>query len=109
MILLALDDRTLQRLADLLAERLRDTSASATSPRWLTAADAAEHLAAPLSRVRKLTATGELPHHKEGRRVLYNRDELDNYVRGCSGARAELASAKAPSRRANGRGHGSPT
>lgn len=43
---------------------------------------AAEHLNAPLSRVRKLTSTGALPVHREGGRVLYLRSELDEFIRG---------------------------
>jgi excisionase family DNA binding protein len=51
-----------------------------TSP-WLTAAEAATYLRCPVSRVRKLTMTRELPHEHDGRRVLYHRDALDRYVR----------------------------
>ena len=47
---------------------------------WLTAQEAADYLRAPLSRVRKLTMTGELPHEKDGSRVLYHRDRLDSFV-----------------------------
>jgi excisionase family DNA binding protein len=47
---------------------------------WLSAPEAAEYLGCPLSRIRKLTMTGELPCHRDGRRVLYRRDELDAYV-----------------------------
>ena len=64
-----------QRAAELLAER-----ALASSP-WLSAEEAAAYMAAPVSRVRKLTMTSELPHAKDGRRVLYHRDELDTYLR----------------------------
>lgn len=39
-------------------------------------------LRAPLSRVRKLTMMGTIPHEKDGRRVLYRRDELDAFLRG---------------------------
>lgn len=53
---------------------------SVRSP-WLNAQQAAAYLQCPLSRVRKLTMTGELPHEHDGRRVLYHRDELDAYVR----------------------------
>ena len=52
----------------------------ARSP-WLTAPEAAAYLACPESRIRKLTMTGELPCHRDGRRVLYRREELDAYVR----------------------------
>jgi len=48
---------------------------------WLSAEQAAAYLQCPLSRVRKLTMTGDLPHEHDGRRVLYHRDELDKYVR----------------------------
>lgn len=47
---------------------------------WLIASEAAIYLGCSLSRVRKLTMTRELPHHKEGSRVLYRRDELDAFV-----------------------------
>lgn len=58
-----------------------------TSP-WLTAIEAAEYLRCPLSRIRKLTMTDELPVHRDGRRVLYRREELDEYV--------EAGGAKSP-------------
>ena len=48
---------------------------------WLSATDAAEYLRCPLSRVRKLTMVGELPCERDGRRVLYHRQALDDYVR----------------------------
>jgi excisionase family DNA binding protein len=48
---------------------------------WLTAPVAADYIGCSLSRVRKLTMARELPHHKDGSRVLYHRDELDAYIR----------------------------
>jgi excisionase family DNA binding protein len=63
-------------LAPLIAERLQPEP-----PQWLTARQAAEHLNAPLSRVRKLTSTDALPVHREGGRVLYLRAELDEFIR----------------------------
>ncbi|HEU4973586.1 MAG TPA: excisionase family DNA-binding protein [Baekduia sp.] len=68
-------DAIAARVADLLGER-----AAAGSP-WMSAEQAADYIAAPVSRIRKLTMTGELPHHRDGRRVLYHRDELDRFVR----------------------------
>lgn len=70
---LAADPAALERLRGLVG-------ASATTP-WLSAAQAAEHLACPISRVRKLTMTGELPVTRDGRRTLYRRDDLDAYLR----------------------------
>lgn len=48
---------------------------------WLSAKEAASYLRCPLSRVRKLTVTRDLPHEKDGRRVLYRRDDLDAFIR----------------------------
>jgi excisionase family DNA binding protein len=69
----------LDRLADALAERVATRIAG--SP-WLSAREAAKYLACPISRVRKLTMTRELPAHHDGRRVLYRREELDAFIRG---------------------------
>lgn len=48
---------------------------------WLDADEAATYLRCPISRIRKLTMLGELPCERDGRRVLYNREALDAYVR----------------------------
>lgn len=48
---------------------------------WLSAQEAALYLRCPLSRIRRLTMTRDLPHEKDGSRVLYHRDELDAYLR----------------------------
>lgn len=57
------------------------SAASRVRSPWLSAQEAAEYLRCPLSRVRKLTMTGELPCEHDERRVLYHRDALDEYVR----------------------------
>ena len=59
---------------------MTDLAPLSASP-WMTASEAADYLRCPISRVRKLTSTGELPHEKDGRRVLYHRDQLDTYIR----------------------------
>jgi excisionase family DNA binding protein len=73
-------DGVLERLAELIAARVNPRTADRVSP-WLTAAQAADYLSCSVSRIRTLTLTGELPHHRDGRRPLYHRDELDEYVR----------------------------
>jgi excisionase family DNA binding protein len=60
--------------------RLLSSTAKADSP-WLKAPEAATYLRCPLSRIRKLTATGALPSHRDGGRVLYRAEELDAFVR----------------------------
>lgn len=74
------DAAFVDRFADEIAARVVDLT-QRKDPRWLKAEEAAEHLRCPVSRIRKLTMTGELPAHREGRRVLYDVRELDEFVR----------------------------
>ena len=50
-------------------------------PRYLNAQEAADYLRISVSWVRKATRSGELPHAKIGCRVIYDRTDLDEYVR----------------------------
>lgn len=68
----------LQILADLIVARI-----GVGTRKWLSADEAATYLRCPVSRIRKLTMTGALPVHREGRRVLYDVRELDEFV--CAG------------------------
>lgn len=76
---LKLDQRTLEALADLVADRILDRLGANGSP-WMGADAAASYLGCSVSRVRKLTMTGELPVHRDGRRTLYRRDDLDGFI-----------------------------
>ncbi len=73
-------------IAEAVAQRVFEMGATESrlpsSTPWLSAEQAAHYLRCPVSRVRKLTMTDELPHHRDGRRVLYHRDELDAFIRG---------------------------
>jgi excisionase family DNA binding protein len=75
-----LPDSLLERLAELIAARVNATASDRSSP-WMTARQAADYLGCSVSRIRSLTLTGELPHHRDGRRPLYHRDELDEFIR----------------------------
>jgi excisionase family DNA binding protein len=66
-------DAIAARAAELVLEQLGRTNGSP----WMTRPQAAEYLGLPLSRLEKDRA---IPCHREGRRVLYRRDELDAYV-----------------------------
>jgi excisionase family DNA binding protein len=61
------------RAAELVLERLGQTNGA--SP-WMTRAQAAAYLGLPLSRLEK---DRRIPNHRDGRRVLYHRGELDRY------------------------------
>ena len=70
---LSLDDEALDVLAGLIEQRLASRRNERRQSPWLTAAEAAEYLRCPISRVRKLTMTRELPCHRDGRRTLVQR------------------------------------
>ena len=50
-------------------------------PRYLTAAEAAEYLRISTRHLRRETASGNIPVSRLGRKLLYDRAELDDYVR----------------------------
>jgi hypothetical protein len=64
-------DAIAERAAELVAERLERER----SP-WMTRPKAAEYLGFPVSR---LARDRKIPCHKDDGRVLYHRDELDEY------------------------------
>jgi excisionase family DNA binding protein len=67
-------------IAEAVVRVIMRATALPTSP-WMTASEAAAYLRCPVSRVRKLTMCGDIPHEHDGRRVLYHRDRLDNFIR----------------------------
>jgi excisionase family DNA binding protein len=79
-LLAELDDEALaelaERLVPLIAARLVP---SGESP-WLNAADAARHLACSRGRLYDLVQVGRLEPRRDGRRLLFRRDDLDAYL-----------------------------
>jgi excisionase family DNA binding protein len=67
-------------IAEAVAGVLMRATALPSSP-WMTASEAAAYLRCPVSRVRKLTMCDDIPHERDGRRVLYHRDRLDEFIR----------------------------
>ena len=80
-----LDDQALDALAERLAPRLAVTAPA--PERWLSVAEAAEHLSCPTSRIYSLASAGRIPCEREGSRLLFNRSELDDWVRAGGGKR----------------------
>lgn len=65
------------RVADLLAER---AGPSGEGDGYLDVDGAATFLACPKSRIYSLVSAGRLPVHRDGSRLLFDRDELRAYV-----------------------------
>jgi excisionase family DNA binding protein len=78
---LSLPDDFVDAIATAVAAKLNGGVAGVPASPWMNAKDAADYLACSVSRIRTLTLTGDLPHHRDGGRPLYHRDELDAYVR----------------------------
>jgi excisionase family DNA binding protein len=83
-----IDEDTLAALADrlapIVAARIRPTEPSMP---WLDVVAAAQHLACPRSRIYALVSARRIPHHKDGSRLLFRREELDEWVRTGGGRR----------------------
>jgi excisionase family DNA binding protein len=78
---LSVPDDFVEAIAAAVAAKLDGRMAGAAVSPWLNASGAADYLGCSVSRIRTLTMTGDLPHHRDGGRPLYHRDELDAYVR----------------------------
>lgn len=78
-LLAELDDEAFAALADrlvpILGPRIKPPEP------WLDVGKAAEHLACPRSRIYALVSAGRMPHQKDGSRLLFRREELDEWVR----------------------------
>jgi excisionase family DNA binding protein len=85
-LLAELDDQALDRLAQLLAPRLADQLEGPSAARpWLNARQAADYIAAPVSRIHDLVQLGVLEPRRDGRRLLFRSADLDAYLEAASG------------------------
>ena len=76
-LVVELTPNQLDVIAERVAERL--APASSVSP-WLSTEQAAVYLAAKPSRIHDLVALGKLAPRRDGRRLLFRRDDLDTYL-----------------------------
>ncbi|MEJ7785505.1 MAG: helix-turn-helix domain-containing protein [Solirubrobacteraceae bacterium] len=70
-----------RRAVELLAER------TAEPEPWIAVPAAAEHIAAPTSRVYALASAGRIPCVRDGSRLLFRRSALDAWLAGGGGVR----------------------
>jgi excisionase family DNA binding protein len=75
-----LADQIAARVADQLRSELTDRNNEQHTP-WLSIEKAAAYLDWPKQRLYKLTAQGAIPHYKHDGRLLFRRDELDQWLR----------------------------
>lgn len=77
-----LDDAALDALAERLAPRLAGRLAARKPPAWLTTREAGAHLACTPDRIHDLVSLRKLDPRRDGRRLLFRRDDLDAYLEG---------------------------
>ena len=69
-------DAIAQRAAALIEQQ------PSTLPTWLNTTDAANYIAAKPGRVHDLVQLGRLQPRRDGRRLLFRRSDLDDYLEG---------------------------
>ena len=74
---LTLPDEALLVLAERLGELIQ---AAPRSEEWIGVDHAAAHLGCGRNRIYYLVGHNRIPHHKEGRRVMFRRSELDHWL-----------------------------
>lgn len=79
-LVLRLPEETVEQIAGRVAEILGDAPGKAQEG-WLDVSAAAAHLACSRSRMYGLVHRRAVPHHRDGSRLLFRRDELDDWVR----------------------------
>jgi excisionase family DNA binding protein len=74
-----LDEAALEQIASKAAELVLERLGAVPGSPWMTRARAAAYLGLPVSRLEK---DRSIPCHRDGRRVLYHRAELDEHFSG---------------------------
>jgi len=78
-VLVTLSDVQLECIAERAAELVAERQAASASS-WLDAKGAADYIAAPVGRVHDLVQLRKLTPRRDGRRLLFRREELDTYL-----------------------------
>ena len=79
----ALLEQLSEQIANRVSEQLRTELTQQNDNRspWLDIKAAATYIDWPKQRLYKLTAQGAIPHYKHDGRLLFNRPELDQWLR----------------------------
>ena len=72
-------DDLIRAVADRVRQELARKRALELRP-WLDVKGAAEYLSCPTGRIYALTGSGRMRHERDGRRLLFRREWLDDFV-----------------------------
>ena len=83
-LLEALDNEALDELVARLAPRVAalNRTTDVESESWFNVVRPADYLACPRGRIYDLVQLGKLEPRRDGRRLLFRRDDLDRYLEG---------------------------
>jgi hypothetical protein len=93
-LLRAIGSFVMERLADAVAERVAQRTAT-TSP-WMTTEEAAQYSKIARGTFEKLASGGHWRRHYHARRFVYHRDELDEDLKAGPGSRPPTRARPAP-------------
>lgn len=75
----ALPPELVDALAERVAERIGESHAATSEP-WVDVDRAAAHLSCKRQRIYDLVSKGDLPHRRDGRRLLFRCSDLDRWL-----------------------------
>jgi excisionase family DNA binding protein len=76
----SLSREQLEQIAERVAELLTERQAPTGEDPWLNSDQAAAYLGCPRSRIHDLVQLRRLHPHRDGRRLLFRRSDLDAYL-----------------------------
>lgn len=79
-VAITLPDELLEQIARRVTELLADRDAGEPAG-YLDVIGASDFLACPPSRIYALVSAKRIPHHRDGSRLLFERNELREYIR----------------------------
>jgi excisionase family DNA binding protein len=84
---LAITEDFIAAVSEVVYARLSERLPQSTASPWMNARQAADYLGCGVGRIHDLTHVGQIPFHKDGRRLMFHRDELDAWIRRGGGKR----------------------
>jgi excisionase family DNA binding protein len=75
-----IDATTLEQLVGLITDRVLERLAVGAVSPWMSLTTTAQYLDWPQKRLYNLVAANEIPHRKQGNRLLFHQGELDHWL-----------------------------
>ena len=86
-LVLPITEATLNAITEGVYQRLQSRLPDSRPSPWMTVTEVAAYLACKPDRIYSLKSAGRIPHYKDGSRLLFERGEIDEWVRAGGGIR----------------------